>query len=212
MALDLHLLGKLRHDANLRSLYTGPRHSRGRPKQCDGKVRFNDLNRFEFVRETEEGIRLYTAGVNSVHFKRTIRVVYLLKQDGDKVHTALLFSTAIHLSAWDIYRFYKARFQIELLFRDAKQLTGLSDCQARNKAALHFHFNATMTALNLIKLEDRQQVSASEGHVVSIMSWKIRKLNEHLLQRFSDMLGLDFGSIKSHPDYETLRNYGAIAA
>jgi hypothetical protein len=209
--IGLHQIGKLRHDANLRHLYHGPQKPRGRRKQYDGKVKFDDLNRLEFVRETE-GIRIYTTVVNSVRLKRTIRIAYLVKQDGATLQTALLFSTDTELSAWEIYRYYKARFHIEFLFRDAKQFTGLSDCQARCKEALHFHFNAAMTALNLIKLEDRQQAPNSEGHVISIMSWKIRKFNEHLLQRFSDMLGLDFSSIKSNPEYETLQNYGAIAA
>jgi len=63
----------------------------------------------------------------------------------------------IELPALEIYRLYKARFQIEFLFRDAKQFTGLLDCQARSQSALHFHFNASMTALNLLKLEDRQR-------------------------------------------------------
>jgi hypothetical protein len=150
--------------------------------------------------------------VNSVRLKRAIRIASLVKQDGDTLQTALLFSTDTELSAWEMYRYYKARFHIEFLFRDAKQFTGLSDCQARCKEALHFHFNAAMTALNLIKLEDRQHAPNSEGHVISIMSWKIRKFNEHLLQRFSDMLGLDFSSIKSNPEYETLQNYGTVAA
>jgi hypothetical protein len=207
----LHQIGKLRHDANLRFLYHGPQKPRGRRKQYDGKVKFDDLGRFDFIQESE-GIRIYTAVVNSVRLKRTLRIVYLVKQDGDKVQTALLFSTDTHLSALEIYRYYKARFHIEFLFRDAKQFTGLSDCQARCKEALHFHFNASMTALNLLKLEDRQNNVDSDRRVISIASWKVRKFNEHLLQRFSDMLGLDFSSIKSNPAYETLRNYGAIAA
>lgn len=209
--LGLHLIGKLRHDADLRYLYRGPQKPRGRPKQYDGKVKLDDLSRLEFAGEVD-GIRLYTAVVNSVRFKRTVRIAYLVKQDGDKLYTALLFSTDTSLCALDIYRYYRARFQIEFLFRDAKQFTGLSDCQARCKEALHFHFNAAMTALNLIKLEDRQHAPNSDHPVISIASWKPRKFNEHLLKRFSSMLGLDFTSIKSNPAYETLRNYGAIAA
>ena len=207
----LHQIGKLRHDANLRFLYTGPQKPRGRCKQYDGKVKFNDLGRFEFVQEIE-GIHIYTAVVNSVRLKRNLRIVYLVKQDSDKAQTALLFSTDTLLSALEIYRYYKARFHIEFLFRDAKQFTGLSDCQARCKESLHFHFNASMTALNLLKLEDRQHTADSDRRVISIASWKVRKFNEHLLKRFSDMLGLDFSSIKSNPAYETLQNYGAIAA
>ena len=148
----------------------------------------------------------------------------MVKTVGEKIHTALLFSTDLKLAAKDIYRFYKARFQIEFLFRDAKQFTGLSDCQARCRKAfedkvffakklyprIHFHFNAAMTALNLIKLEDRQQSSDTARGVISIASWKIRKANKHLLERFSSILGLDFSFIKSQPEFETLCNYGTV--
>ena len=156
--------------------------------------------------------KIYTAIVNSVSLKRNIRIAYLVKQDGKKVFTALLFSTDINLPATEIYRYYKARFQIEFLFRDTKQFTGLLDCQARCKQSLHFHFNASMTALNLIKMQDRQLAEKSEGRVISVLSWKIRKFNEHLLERFSSMLGLNLTLIKSKPEYQNLVNYGAIGA
>ena len=32
---------------------------------------------------------------------------------------------------------------IEFLFRDSKQFTGLADCQARDLTKLYFHFNAS---------------------------------------------------------------------
>lgn len=67
-----------------------------------------------------------------------------------------------------------------------------------------------MTALNLIKLEDRQQAHSTKRRVISIASWKIRKANAHLLERFSYFDGLDFSSIKSKPEFETLCNYGTV--
>lgn len=212
--LNLHLISKLRQDANLRWLYQGPQKPRGRRRQYDGKIGFlpQERSRCENAAEVEK-VQVYTAVVNSVHFKRNIRIVYLIKKTADqKIQTALLFSTDLALSALKIYRFYKARFQIEFLFRDAKQFTGLSDCQARCQSALHCHFNASMTALNLLKLEDRQLTGGSDRSVISIASWKIRKFNEHLLDRFSFILGLDFSLIKSNPAFETLCNYGAAAA
>lgn len=209
--LDLHLISKLRHDAHLRWLYNGPQKPRGRPKQYDGKVHFqlHKENRLEKMGEIE-GTVLYTAVVNSVRFKQNIRIAYLVKVMGEKIQTALLYSTDIALSALEIYRLYKARFQIEFLFRDAKQFTGLLDCQARCPSALHFHFNASMTALNLLKLEDRQRTEGVDRSAISIASGKIRKFNEHLLRRFSSFLGLDFSLIKSSPVFENLCNYGAI--
>ncbi|MGP9766151.1 hypothetical protein ACT3UM_10505 [Halomonas sp. AOP13-D3-9] len=106
----------------------------------------------------------------------------------------------------------KARFQIEFLFRDAKQFLGLNDCQARKEKALHFHFNASMTALNLLKLEDRQHQSGDRRRVISIARWRTRNANAHLLERFSSYLGLDFNGIKSRPNFEEMCHYGAIAS
>jgi hypothetical protein len=76
VALGLHQIGKLRHDANLRWLYHGEQKSRGRKRIYDGKVKFNDPNRFEVVGETN-GVQLYTAVVNSVRLERNLRIVHL---------------------------------------------------------------------------------------------------------------------------------------
>ena len=209
-ALPLGLIGKLCHDANLRWLYQGEPKPRGRRQRYDGKVSFEELTRLELADERDE-VKLYTAIVNSAHFQRDLRMVYLVKPVGRPVPTALLFSTDLELTAKDIYSFYQARFQIEFWFRDAKQFTGLNDCQARCRQALHFHFNAAMTSLNLLKLEDRQPAPDFERRVISIATWKIRKANAHLLERLSSWLGLEFSSIKSRPNFDSLCNYGAIA-
>ena len=83
--------------------------------------------------------------------KRKVRLAYLLDcRDPKRVGRILLFSTDIHMGASDILDFYKARFQIEFIFRDAKQFTGLTDCQARDFTKLDFHFNASLMALESI--------------------------------------------------------------
>jgi hypothetical protein len=69
------------------------------------------LSRFESA-AIQDSQRIYTAVVNSVSLKRNIRIVYIAKQDGKKISTALLFSTDPDLPATEIYRYYKARFQI----------------------------------------------------------------------------------------------------
>ena len=116
----LHMVSKLRHDADLRWLYTGEQKAKGRPRKFADKVRFDDLSRFELAGEID-GQRVYTAVVNSPTFKRNLRIVYVVKEEHGKTYTALLFSTDIGCSALDILRYYKARFQIEFVFRDAKQ-------------------------------------------------------------------------------------------
>lgn len=207
-----HLISKLRCDANLRWLYTGNQKPKGRPRMYDGKVRLGDLTRFEFAGRTDNSASIYTAVVNSPSLKRNIRIVYLVRQLGSKIATSLLFSTDTHLPATDICRFYKARFQIEFLFRDAKQFAGLSDCQSCCEISLDFHFNACMTALNLMKLESRKITQSDEPHVCSVASIKIRNFNEYLLKLFCHMSGISLMSIKSADTYHKIINLGAIAA
>jgi hypothetical protein len=48
------------------------------------------------------------------------------------------------MDAKKIERYYRLRFQIEFLIRDAKQYSGLEHCQARDKNKLHFHFNLSL--------------------------------------------------------------------
>jgi hypothetical protein len=208
----LHVISKLRRDANLRYLYIGPHPKRrGARKKYDGKVNLQDLSRLTPIPLSKK-ITLYTAVVNSVSLKRNIRLVYVWKRQGQKLLTALLFSTDTELDAESIYRYYTARFQIEFLFRDAKQFTGLADFQTRSEERIAFHVNASMTALNFLKLEDRMMAQEDTPHVISINSWKTRKFNAHQLERIISTLGLDLSGIQLHPHYEDLINYGTIAA
>jgi len=212
--MNLHQIGRLREDANLRHLYKGPqRKGPGAHRKYDGKVKYDDLSRWEFVSEIEQGVYLYTADLNSPRFKRNMRVVYLLDQRKSGISRyALFFSTDLNLKALDIFSMYRSRFQIEFIFRDAKQFTGLTDCQARRKDTLNFHFNASLTTLNLLKKQDRELCENSNSKVCSIASWKARYFNEHLLDRFISNLDLDPILIKNMPQYEELLNYGVINA
>jgi hypothetical protein len=212
--LDLHTVGKLRQDADMRYFYTGPKREKGsgRQKTYDGKVDWQDLRRFHYV-AYQDGIEIYTLVLNHVSLKRTLRVVVLLDvRDPEKRRYTLLFSTDTDLDALTIYRYYKARFQIEFIFRDAKQFTGLTDGQARDANRLDFHFNASLIALNIAKAELLQAQDHAGPIVYSIASVKACFFNAHYLQVISSKLGLDLSSIKNSPQYQALREYGQIAA
>ncbi|QKQ77716.1 transposase [Nostoc sp. TCL240-02] len=201
-ALNLDVISKLRRDANLRYVFEGEQKARRAKRKYDGKVDLADPTGLTWVRELQSGVELYTAVVWHVSLKRKIHLAYLLdRRKPNKPSYAVLFSTDINQSADDIYRFYKLRFQIEFIFRDAKQFTGLSDCQARDVKKLDFHFNASFTALNLAKLDAHQQQSGQKPFVFSMASVKRRALNDHLLDTFISTLGLSLTLIKSHPNY-----------
>ena len=121
-ALGLDVVGKLRCDADLRYVYTGEQKSRGRKRKYDGKVDLTDVSRITLVSEIEPQVYFYTVEVWVVRMKRKVRLAYIRDcRDPQRVGMALLFSTDINLDALEILAFYKSRFQIEFIFRDAKQ-------------------------------------------------------------------------------------------
>ncbi len=183
-ALGYQVISKLRSDAHLLYLYQGAQKKRGRRRKYDGKISFNDLRRFEKLTTGEAHLTIYTLVVWSVRLKRAVRVVIVVNKAKPTPRYAVLFSTDTELSASDIFRYYKARFQIEFLFRDAKQFAGFNDCQARDKEALHFHFNAAVATVNLARIMAREEHQAEEPFVFSMASLKQRFFNEHLLNLF----------------------------
>ena len=212
VSLGYHSIGKLRTDANLKFLYDGPYSGRGRPQRYDGKVNLSDPTRFEFVKDLEDGVKLYTAVVWSVSLNRKVRLAYLQKEQNARVSYVVLFSTDIDIDPVVLYRGYKARFQIEFIFRDARQYTGLADCQARSAQAIDTHVNASLLALNLAKAALTDQHCEGDDLSFSIASFKRLALNQHLLDVFIDMFELDPTLIKSHQNYQNLLDYGAIAS
>ena len=208
--LGWHQIGKLRADANLRYLYQGPtRPGRGRQKTYDGKVNWCDFSRFERLETEDEHIVLYHQVLNHVQCKRNLQVVVVVNTRCHRY--VVLFSTDVALDPLTLFRSYKARFHIEFLFRDSKQCTGLIDCQARSKAKLNFHFNASLTAASFAKLERRPQ-DPGVDHAFSMASLKRRAFNQHLLDQICDHLAHGLSLEKSSPEYEALCNYGVITA
>ena len=224
-ALGLDVVGKLRRDANLRYLFTGKQKPRGRPKLYDGKVRWKEFEpaRWHDEGECEPGVHFYSALLYHVSLKRTLKVVLLLhtasKASAKPPRQVLLFSTDLQVDAREIVRFYHARFQIEFLFRDTKNGAGLTQCQGRSAAALDFHWNAAFAALNLAKIQTLPPAPPANSQIPfptsrTRFSWASshqKHANEHFLRFFSGKLGLDWSSIKSHPNFLSLCNYGAIA-
>lgn len=212
-ALNLEIIGKLRSDANMRFLYNGPqRKGPGRKKTYDGKVDWNDLSQFTYV-GLDGNVTLYTALLNHIKFGCNLRVVVLVKHNfGEVAQYVILFSTDTELDPFKIYQFYKARFQVEFLFRDAKQFMGLCDAQVRDQHRLHFHFNASLTTLNLAKAELINDQEKTQPLVCSIASVKALYFNKHFLNRIFSILDFDPTYIKSSDGYKKLLLYGTIAA
>jgi hypothetical protein len=141
---------------------------------------------------------------------------FIVREAPENGETTLLLHIPLQLlhlcPNHQVNRFVGCDCHIEFLFRDSKQFTGLSDCQARAQAALDFHFNASLATLNLVRAEELRAQTEPTPRVFSMASWKQRKFNERLLDLFIERFALDPTWVKNHPYYEELRTYGAIAA
>ena len=188
----LDIICLLRQDANLRYLYIGPKRvGKGAPKLYDGKIDLKkpDLTRFDLVQESATE-RIYSALVNCVFLKRTIRLAYVeqLNQQGEVQSYRPYFSTDLSLSAVQLVKYYRLRYQQEFLIRDSKQFTGLSECQARSINKIEFHTNMALSAVNVAKVESGLTAVETERKSFSMANAKTRYHNELLLNRFMSIL------------------------
>ena len=209
--LGLHHVGKLPRNAHLRYRYTGPQARRGRPRVYGDRFTHTDLSQLTPTDLPAEGVTLYHGVLHHRTFQRWVPVVSVLPLGASPAKTegTLLFSTDADLAPDTLYHLYRARFQIEFLFRDAKQHLGLNHCQARSSTRLHFHFNVILAALTWAKLEQRYQ----QGHPLgrfSLANVTRQAFNRHLLERFIATLAPGLNSLQSRPEFQTFCQYGQI--
>lgn len=216
--LEKHFVGKLRCDANLNYLYQGkPTGKVGRPKQFDGKVDFKDFSKWQQVVNTET-LRMYSQLLYHGGLKRPVRVVCVLryiktKDSKLKEKRELFFSTDTQQLAQAILDIYHARFQIEFCFRDAKQFSGLNDCQSRQAEAINFHWNMAFLAVNLTQAEQRlSHQGQAQTFVFSMEDAKRRAYNEFFAKKIFRFFpqSLTFNNYQSQ--LESLLNLGVKAA
>lgn len=148
------VVSRLRDDADLQYIFTGEqKKGRGRKRKYDGKIDFKQLNPkyAKLVSELEdEKIYLLEVYSKSMDMNLNIVIVYT-KGSKDKWMHKIYFSTDLKQDWKEVLEFYRLRFQIEFLYRDAKQFTGLNHCEARSKNKLDFHWNMSLTAINIEK-------------------------------------------------------------
>ena len=129
---QLHLISKLRYDANLHFPYCGPSPKRGPRPRLGEKVDVRNLPA-EYLKETkvEDGFETRTYQMQLLHkdFPEPLNVVILVRTNLATKAWAnvILFSSDLELPYDKLIDYYSLRFQIEFNFRDAKQFWGLED-------------------------------------------------------------------------------------
>lgn len=215
LSLGMHFISRLRDDADMRYIYKGKQSGKkGANKKYDGKVNpySPDMNHFVEVFTSSKEIKIYSVIVYHKTFKRTINLAMaVFYKNGKEVARKLYFSTDLTMDAKKIVRYYRSRFQIEFLYRDAKQHCALNDSQARSQNKLYMHFNASLTAVNLAKCEHLAD-KKNRNKPFSMADFKTMYHNELLIKTFFEKLGINPNSAKNKRIINELKRYGTIAA
>jgi len=215
MNCGIDVISRLRDDVRLRYIIqiekTG---KQGRPTTNGTKVDFSCLDNKHFrVEKENDDLRINTAVVYAVALKRIVRVVYVeFLKNGKTTASKVYFSTNIEMEATEILEIYQTRFQIEFVYRDAKQHTSLTSCQARNKEKLDFHFNMSLTAVNVAKIVHWYSIPIQERKSFSLSDIKTINHNTLLLERFIEMFAIKPYLLKNNQNIKELLLYGTIAA
>lgn len=124
---------------------------------------------------------------------------------------SIFMTTDLELSTDKILEYYQTRFQIEFLYRDGKQHTGLNDCQARSQNKLDFHFNMLLTTINIAKITHWLSIPKEKRKSFSMVDIKTRYHNELLMNRTFAMFAIKPNNAKNKKKILELLDYGLIA-
>lgn len=208
-----NIISRLRDDADLRYIFDGEQKSgRGRPRKYEAKIDFKNLDLSKLKKESsEKDEEIFSGIVFSKSLKININLVIVKTKNKEKWTHKLYFSTDMGQDWKTILEFYKSRFQIEFLYRDAKQFTGLNDCEARSKNKLNFHFNTSLTTINLAKMA-HWSASKSDKIPFSMSDVKTVYHNDLLLHIFIRKFGINPNTKKNKLKLRQLYCFGRIAA
>ena len=212
LAEGLHVITKMRPDANLIYPYNGANKSgRGRPRAYDGKVDCNNIDKRRIKKFDEDEQAFYYSGiVYSMALKQVVRIVYLQDKQTRRYEIFLCTDTLIKPEL--IMKYYRLRFQIEFLIRDAKQHCGLEECQARSENKLYFHFNMALSAVSGAKAAVWLSLPKENREPFSMRNIKLMYYNKIITERIFSNLALDLNCKKIKRLYNQCLDIGALAA
>lgn len=210
----MQVITRLRNDAALLYPYAGPHPKRkGAKTKYLGQMDAKNLDPTYFTCcVKEENFCIFEAVLYSKALKRKINVAVKHNYDKNgKIKSYQVYcSTDLTMSGAEIFVFYKTRFQIEFLFRDAKQFVGLEHCQSRSESKLHFHFNTALTTVSLVKAIYHLNQSIEQRNSFSMADIKTQYFNEQMVDLIISECGIDPHLPKIKAIRTKIINFGKI--
>jgi hypothetical protein len=213
------IVTRLQNNIYLRYAYVAPTgdkgKKRGRPQEYDGKIDAKNvsLDHFKLIK-SDENARIYEGVAHVRCLKRwgKIVIVHYLKEDGTVRNVSIYYCSDKKIDGLKVYQYYRLRYQIEFLFRDAKGHLGLEDSQSRQENAIDFHCNMALTTLNTAKAMHWFDKPKDQRPPFSMADIKTQYVNELLLDKLIMIYGKDPIIEKNNPLIKELYQLGRIAA
>lgn len=212
------LISRLQCNAYLRYAYkkpiNAPKQGRGRPKVYGDKIDLKNvsLDHCKIIKSNEAEM-VYECVAHVRSLKRWCKIVIVNTLKEGKVYKAFVyFSTDKEMGGLQVLHYYRIRYQIEFLFRDSKGFLGLEDSQSRQEKALDFHFNLSLSTLNIAKALHWLCVPKEKRGTFSMADIKTQYVNELVLDRLMTIYGKDPSIEKNNPEIKKLYQLGRIAA
>jgi hypothetical protein len=183
-------------------LSSNEKRGRGRPSVKGAKVVWSNLDETALpLVAADEDKRVRSGRIWVKCLRRVVRLVAVeyLRPDGSVQCHKLYFCTDTDKN-WDwVLQRYSLRFQIEFLFRDAKQFTGLTHCQSTNPTKIENHVNLALGAVSVAKAAHWLPQEKEQRGPFSMAELKTYYHNLAMVERFSIALNLNPTDVKNNP-------------
>jgi len=216
--LGIRIISCLRANAALHYLPDLAVKKRGRPRKKGEKLDWQNIDdtKLPLIHSDSEK-RVRSANVYVKALKRTVLLVAteFLRPDGSMLCRKLFFATDLKAQPMRVLEQYRCRFQIEFLYRDAKQFTGMTQCQSTDQVKIENHINLALTTVSAARVVHWLPIPKEERGPFSMVDIKNHYYNQMLLERFSIALGLNPTDTKNNPKIKNIllsTSYENIAA
>lgn len=168
----LHLISKLQKNSALYYPYKGEQKTKGAPKIYGDKIDYENIDdAYLKDTKTEENITTKIYQIEMLHkkFANKLNIVIIQKTNilTKKISHIVLFSSDLNLEYTKIIDYYSLRFQIEFVFRDAKQYWGMEDFMNVKESAVNNGANLSTFMVNIAHIL-RKDFSNDETSVLDI--------------------------------------------
>jgi len=150
----LELISKLQKNSELYYPFEGEQKSKGAPRKYGDRLDCKNIDE-KYLEETttEENIITKIFQIEMLHkkFADSLNIVIIQKTNTttDKIAYVILFSSDLNLEYAKIIKYYSLRFQIEFVFRDAKQHWGMEDFMNIKETAVNNGANLATFMVNV---------------------------------------------------------------